>query len=216
MKISGNLIVKSLLFIILFTSSFLVSAQEKEYTQEEIDSIINRTIPDQEIDDIVVIYRDAKSQAKLRRDVLKAYPYALRAASIIEQIETHILTIDNKKKKKRYLKKKEKLLKEQFEKNIRKLTKTQGRYMVRLINRETDIAVYDIIKDYKGGLNASFWQVIAKKFDSDLKSEYDKDNIDSIDYEIEQIVKNLSPRYVNRIKAEVVVDPPTYRDYQKN
>lgn len=214
MKLSSIFNVRFLL-IIFFLSVYSIGYAQ-DYTDEQIDSILNRTIPDQEIDDVVVIFRDPKSQAKLRRDVMKAYPYALRAASIIEQIDEHTETIEKKKKKKRYLKKKEKQLKEQFEENIKKLTKTQGRYMVRLIHRETDIAVYDIIKEYKGGLNATFWQVIAKKFDSDLKSAYDKDNIDSIDYEIEQIVSKISNRYVQKFKDEVVVDPPTYRDFQKD
>ncbi len=214
MKLSGNSIVKSLLTLFILCISCSLSAQD--YTQEQIDSLLNKDIPDQEIEDVVVIYRDPKSQAKLRRDVLKAYPYALRASSIIEQIEEHTKTITKKKKKKRYLKKKEKQLKEEFEENLRKLTKTQGRYMVRLIHRETGIAVYDIIKEYKGGINATFWQIIAKKYDSDLKSLYDPDNIESIDYEIEQIVKEISPRYVQRIKDEIIVEAPTYRDFQKD
>lgn len=180
----------------------------------KLDSILNKKIDDIEVEDIVVVYRDEASYQKLKRDVLKAYPYALRATSIINQIENHTKTIKKKKHKKRYLKKKEKILKQQFEKNLRNLTKTQGRYMVRLINRETGSTVYNLIKEYKNGMNAVLWQFIAKKFDSDLKSVYQPQNTNHIDYEIESIVSDLSPTYKELFLQEIKIDPPTYRDFQ--
>ncbi len=204
--------VKVILFIFCFWYSQVAIAQ---LTQEQIDSLTNQQFPDQEIEDVVVIFRDPKSRAKLQRDVLKAYPYALRAASIINQLEDNTASIHKKRKKKRYLKKKEELLKGAFEDNLRKLTKTQGRYMVRMIERETGITVYDLLKEYKGGVNASFWQIVAKKYDSDLKSVYEGDNTESIDYEIELILEGISPIYKQRVMDEVKVDPPTYRDFQR-
>lgn len=182
--------------------------------QTELDSILNASLEDQEIEEVVVIYRDPASLAKLRRDVLKAYPYALRASSIVEQIQEQSSTIKKKRHKKKYIKKKEKELKEEFEDNLRKLTKTQGRYMVRLINRETDETVYNLIKEYKNGANAVFWQFIAKKFDSDLKSTFQADDVNHIDYEIEQIVSALPEAYIHAIKNQIEIDAPTYRDFQ--
>lgn len=194
----------------IFTS--LLFAQDIDSLK--LDSILNKKIDDVEVEDIVVVYRDDASFRKLKRDVLKAYPYALRAASIINQIEDHTKTIKKKKYKKRYLKKKERILKQQFEKNLRNLTKTQGRYMVRLINRETGSTVYNLIKEYKNGMNAVLWQFIAKKFDSDLKSVYQPQNTNHIDYEIESIISNLSPTYKELFLQEIKIDPPTYRDFQ--
>lgn len=182
---------------------------------EKIDSIQSESLDMIDIEGVVVIYRSPAEMRKLRRDVLKAYPYALRAASIINQIDDHTDDIKKKRHKKRYLKKKEEILREQFEENLKKLTKTQGRYMVRLINRETNNTVYDLIKEYKNGLNAVVWQMIAKKFDSDLKSVYDPENMESIDFEIEQIIQQLSPYYVEKIKNEITVEAPTYRDFQR-
>ncbi len=204
----------NILFFLLF--SFSSTQVFGQYTQKQIDSLLQRQFPDQEIEEVVVIYRDPKSKAKLQRDVLKAYPYALRAASIINQIEENTASIHGKRKKKRYLKKKEEQLKDAFESNLRQLTKTQGRYMVRMIERETGITVYDLLKEYKGGVNATFWQLIAKKYDSDLKSIYEGDNSESIDYEIEMILEGISPIYKQRIMNEVKIDPPTYRDFQPN
>ncbi len=185
-----------------------------QMTQDQIDSLLNKQFPDQEIEQVVVVYRDEAEQAKLRRDVLRAYPYALRAASIINQIEENTKEMHRKKYKRKYLKQKENELKEQFEGNLRKLTKTQGRYMVRMINRETGTTVYDLIKEYKGGINARFWQIIAKKFDSDLKSEFDGANMESIDYEIELIINELSPLYRQSVMRSVTIEPPSYRELQ--
>lgn len=201
-------------FLILLLSSTVRICFSQDIDSLKLDSIINKQIEDIEVEDIVVVYRDEASYKKLRRDVLKAYPYALRAASIINQIEENTKTIKKKKHKKRYLKKREKVLKKQFESNLRNLTKTQGRYMVRLINRETGNTVYNLIKEYKNGMNAVLWQIIAKKFDSDLKSVYQPKNTNHIDYEIEAIVTDLSPTYREMFLQEIKIDPPTYRDFQ--
>lgn len=203
---------KSLLIFIFCTLTSFTFSQKIDSLK--LDSILNKPIDDVEVEDIVVVYRDEASYQKLRRDVLKAYPYALRAASIINQIEENTKSIKKKKHKKRYLKKKEKVLKNQFEKNLRNLTKTQGRYMVRLINRETGNTVYNLIREYKNGMNAVLWQIIAKKFDSDLKSVYQPKNTNHIDYEIESIVTDLSPTYREMFLNEIKIDPPTYRDFQ--
>ena len=184
-------------------------------TPEQVDSIYQSPFEDIEVEDVVVIARSPEQQAKLRRDVLRAYPYAIRAAEIIHQINDHTDDIKKKKHKKRYLNKKEEILREQFEENLKKLTKTQGRYMVRLINRETGDTVYNIIKEYKNGLNAVFWQFIAKKFNSDLKSVYEPENVDSVDYEIESIIQSVNPRYVQNIKNQIDIAEPTYRDFQR-
>ena len=202
---------KTILIIAMLTVATRVSAQT-----EQIDSTLQSPMEDIEVEEVIVIYRSPAEQRKLRRDVLRAYPYALRAASIIEQINNHTEDIKKKKHKKRYLKKKEEILRDEFEENLKKLTKTQGRYMVRLINRETDDTVYNIIKEYKNGLNAMFWQLIAKQFESDLKMTYQPENMESIDYEIEMIINDISPMYVQRIKGSIEIDEPTYRDFQKD
>lgn len=199
------------------TTLFFVLLSLVAYSQENdprLDSILNKQMEDVNIQDVVVIYRTPAQEAKLRRDVSKAYPYALRAASIINQIEENTKNIKKKRYKRRYLKKKEKILRKEFEKNLRNLTKTQGRYMIRLINRETDNTVYNLIKKYKSGASAVLWQVVAKRFESDLKSTYDPTNIDSVDYEIESIVSNYAESYKNGIKNQIKIAKPVYRDYQ--
>ena len=199
-------------FLLLLLSCFSALSFSQS---DKIDSLLNADQEDLYWGDAVVVYRSEAELTKLRRDVLKAYPFAIRAASIINQIEENTAGIEKKIYKKRYLDKKEKILRDEFEENLKKLTKTQGRYMVRLINRETGSTVYDLIKSYRNGLNAAFWQLIAKRFDSDLKSVYEPNNPESIDFEIEQIVEQLHPLYVNRIYEEIEIAEPIYRDFQR-
>lgn len=173
------------------------------------------TLPDVYVDEIIVVAKPSAYYQKLRRDVYKAYPFAIRAASIIEQIDDHKVTIDKKRHKKKYLKKQQKLLRENFEKDLRKLTKRQGRILVRLVHRETDNSVYELVKEYRNGLHARFWQTLAKKYDSDLKQGYEPDNEESEDFDIELIVESVEFAFKNRYLNEVEVDKPTYRDFQQ-
>lgn len=191
--------------------------------QEKSDSVIviagevyyKDSLPDLEIPAIAVQYKPPGYYQKLRRDVFRAYPYAIRVVSLVEQVEAHTETIKKKKHKKRYIKKKEKIMKDLFEDKMKKLTKRQGRILVRLINREMEEdTVYDLIKEYKNGVNARMWQIVAKKYDSDLKAEYDPDNPDSEDYDIELIVEEIEKSYKTAFSDDIVVDPPTYRDLQ--
>ena len=81
--------------------------------------------------------------------------------------------LDSRAAKARYASQMERKLNRQFEKQIRNLTYSQGRMLIKLINRETGRTTYDIIKQFRGGLSAGFWQIIAKMFGSDLKSGFD-------------------------------------------
>lgn len=195
--------------LLICCASLVLAQQEKSH-----DKTYQSPFDDVEVQEIVIISRSPQEQAKLRRDVLRAYPYAIRAAEIIEQIDDNTLSIKKKRYKRRYINKKEEILRDQFEENLKKLTKTQGRYMVRLINRETGDTVYNIIKEYKNGLNAIFWQFIAKKFNSDLKAVYQPQNTESIDFEIERIVRQVHPQYVQNVRNQINIKEPTYRDYQ--
>ena len=105
----------------------------------------------------------------------KTYPYALVAKEKKDEADhylaTHKLT---KGEKEKYLKQYEKELFETFEKPLRNLTFTQGRILLRLIDRELGLTSFYIIRDYRGKAAAGFWQGIAKIFGADLKTPYDR------------------------------------------
>jgi hypothetical protein len=74
---------------------------------------------------------------------------------------------------------------DEFEDEVKHLTITQGRILMKLIDRETGDTTYYLLKDLKGNLSAVFWQAVARVFGSNLKTTYDPDGEDKL---IEQIV----------------------------
>lgn len=129
-----------------------------------------------------------KAYLKLKRDVLRAYPYARLASVQLKFINDSIAKIPNEKQRKKFVKTEEKLLKEQFEKDLKKLTVTQGRILIKLIDREPGSTSYALVKELRGSLQAFFWQGLARLFGSNLKSEYDGIGEDRL---IESIVQQI-------------------------
>jgi hypothetical protein len=125
---------------------------------------------------------------KLKRDVLRAYPYARLAAAQLKFINDSISKISSEKAQRKFLKIHEKELKAQFEKDLKKLTITQGRILIKLIDRETGSTSYALVKELRGSLQAFFWQGLARLFGSNLKSEFDKLGEDQL---IESIVQQI-------------------------
>ncbi|MCL1974318.1 MAG: DUF4294 domain-containing protein [Bacteroidetes bacterium] len=105
----------------------------------------------------------------------KAYPYALLAAQKVFEADSLIAArARNNREREKLIKEFEKQLFKEFEKPLRNLTFSQGRMLLKLIDREVGQNSYYIIKGYKGGVTAGFWQGIAKLFGADLKKPYDK------------------------------------------
>ena len=132
----------------------------------------------------------ARQQAylKLRRDVLRAYPYAKLASMKLKYINDQVATMTNERQKKRFIKETERELKEEFEQDLKHLTVTQGRILIKLIDRETGNTSYALVKELRGTLQAFFWQGLARLFGENLKSEYDAAGEDQM---IEQIVRQI-------------------------
>jgi hypothetical protein len=123
------------------------------------------------------VFKNEKAQREYQRLVTnfrKVYPYALLAKHRLAQIDSGVVAISSKKEREEYIKRKEKELFKEFEKPLRKLTFSQGKLLMRLIDREVGQTSYYIIKDIKGGFTAFFWQGIAQVFGANLKKPYDK------------------------------------------
>lgn len=129
-----------------------------------------------------------KKYLKLRRDVLKAYPYAKLAAAELKFINDSIAKFKREREKNKFIKQREKEMKKRFEKDLKNLTYTQGRILIKLIDRETGNTSYALVKELRGSLQAFFWQGLAKLFGANLKSEYDSTGEDK---GIEQIVQAI-------------------------
>ncbi|MBC7949335.1 MAG: DUF4294 domain-containing protein [Chitinophagaceae bacterium] len=125
---------------------------------------------------------------RLRNAVYKTYPYARTAGYTINDITAKMATL-SKKERKEYIKTREKELKKQFTDPLSNLSVYQGRVLMKLINRETGNNCYEIIKEYKGGLNARMYQTVAFFFGSSLKQKWDI--TDKTDRQIENFVKEI-------------------------
>lgn len=111
---------------------------------------------------------------RLERRVKKVYPYAVKAGELLKKYELDYLVADaSKGKRRRYVKQVEKELFEKYGPQLKKLSISEGRILIKLIDRQTGNNSYALIKDLKGGFTALFWQGIARLFGSNLKDEYD-------------------------------------------
>lgn len=133
-----------------------------------------------------------KKWTRLRNAVYVTYPYALQASYIINEINFNLGKIHNEKKRKAYIKSKEAELKKKFADPLTQLSVYQGKVLMKLINRETNNSCYELIKEYKGGFSARFWQTVAWVFGSNLKQDYDPTVSDA---EMEKIVKEVAYMY---------------------
>ena len=177
-----------LLFIVISSVSYSQELILKDYVIEEGDTILLSDIPAIEI----ITFKDAKERVKyniLKRKVLKVYPYAIYTKNKLEEIEKELSEIKRKRKKKKHTKQVSSFLKEELGEKMKKLTRTEGNILVKLIYRETNISTYKLLKEYRGSVNAFFWQTMAKIYDNNLKQEYDPVN-NREDMLIEHIIIN--------------------------
>lgn len=125
---------------------------------------------------------------RLVHNFSKAYPYALVAKKLVIKADSTIAA-DNLKgvKREKYISGVQKELFDVFEGQMRKLTVSQGALIMKLVDREVGKSSYNIIKDYKTGMAAGFWQGIAKIFGTDLKKPYDAEGEDMKVEELVQI-----------------------------
>jgi len=128
-----------------------------------------------------------KKYLRLVRDVKKALPYAKIAAFRLQLMEENIASIKNKKEKKKYIKASEKAIKEEFIDDLKNLTMSQGRILIKLLYRETGRTSYDILSSYTNSFTTVFWSSAAKFYGGNLKNTYDP----AEDAQIEYIIKNL-------------------------
>ena len=117
--------------------------------------------------------KKARRYTRLVRNVKKVYPYSKIAGQLLRKYSDTLATIDNKKQRKKLMRRCEKELWNQFGDELKKLTMTQGMILLKLIDRETGATGYALVKDLRGGFTAFFFQSIARLFHLNLKSTFD-------------------------------------------
>ena len=141
------------------------------------------TLPEVEIKEVAIIGgmkgTSRKQQSQFRKyqrlvyHIKTVYPYALIVRERLSYVNADLAKFSDEKERKEYLKNVEKDVFKEYEDDIRDLTFTQGKLLLKLIYRETYNTSYDLIREYRGTINAVFWQGVARIFGANLKSEYD-------------------------------------------
>ena len=138
------------------------------------------------------LLRKKRELTRLRNAVYVTFPYARKAGIIMNYININLAKITDREERKKYLKTREKELKKEFADPLTELSVYQGKVLMKLINRQTGNNCYDLVKEYKGGFSARFWQTVAFVFGSSLKQPYEAH---AGDREIELIVKEVERMY---------------------
>lgn len=156
--------------------------------------IAGDTIPWTVLDEVLFVPKPTLNDFQARRNyylltkkVRRVYPFVREAALRMDSVNMALEGIDRRRKRRKYTKQYQKYLEEKFEPELRKLTRSEGQILSKLIYRETGLPVYEIIKTYRNGFSARFWSMTAWWYDIDLKRPYDPVN-DPEDQLIENIL----------------------------
>jgi hypothetical protein len=159
------------------------------------DTIIHKNL----IEITVFPGRDFKNARQERRygryvdKVKKVYPYAKLAGDMLDEYEPKYLALDDDNDKRRMMKDLEQQLLDEYKDDLKRMTLSEGRILLKLIDRETSRTSYTLIKDFRGGVSATFWQGIARLFGSNLKSGYEPRGEDRM---LEEIVTLIDVGYL--------------------
>lgn len=143
--------------------------------------------------------RKFKNQRQRRRysryiqKVKKVYPLAVEARDLLAKYEPEYDALDNRRDRRKLMKNLEKELLAKHKEELKRWSISDGRILLKLINRETNRTPYSLIKDFRGDFSAVFWQGIARIFSNNLKSGYDAEEEDRI---LEEIVSLIEAGYL--------------------
>ena len=158
----------------------------------EGDSIMHSSIA---LDEVYVFsrlkfptYKDKLRYYILRRKTIKVYPYAKLAAERLSELNDSLTDIKKKRKRKKYTKEVQKYIEGEFSDELKKLTRTEGQILIKLIYRQTGKTTFNLVKELRSGWRAFWYSTTAKMFKISLKEEYNP-NVVQEDYMIEDILQ---------------------------
>lgn len=130
---------------------------------------------------------DARYYYWFRSKVFKAYPYAKLASKRLDSLNSRLERIPSKRKRRRYTKRIQKYLEGEFTDQLKKMTRTEGRVLIKLIHRQTGKTVFQNIKELRSGWKAFWYNTTANLFKLSLKSEYHPESVNE-DFLIEDVL----------------------------
>ena len=186
--------------LLLFTFFFIlqnITGQnntdiDENYIQIKGDTIIKGSI---QLKEVVLLpkapYKNSdeiRNYLILKRKVLKVYPYAVLASQRLDSLNKRLNRLDTRYKKKRYTKQIQKYLENEFTEELKKLKQSEGKVLIRLVDRQIGISAYEIVKELRNGIKAFFYNITASFFNLNLKERFNPEkNIE--DYYIEDIIQ---------------------------
>ncbi|WP_435578686.1 DUF4294 domain-containing protein [Gilvibacter sp.] len=209
--------------VFLLSLNFQVQAQdERENSVVEIDSserffyfVEGDTIPREfiDLDEVVLLNKleftskeDRRRYLILRRKTRKVYPYAKLAAERLLSLQQRLDSIEDKRLRKKYTKRIQKYIEGEFSERLKKLTRTEGQILVKLIYRQTGRTAFDLVKELRTGWRAFWYNTTASMFDISLKEEYKPFEVKE-DYLIEDILeRSFQANLLERQKPAFDID----------
>jgi hypothetical protein len=191
----------------------------KQTNKDSVDTfyyiIEGDTIPKEYIDleEVVLLNKlefnskaDRRRYLILRRKTRKVYPYAKLAAERLTTMTERMKTLERKRDRKRYTKRVQKYIEEEFSEKLKKLTRTEGQILVKLIHRQTGRTAFALVKELRTGWRAFWYNTTASMFDISLKEEYKPFEVKE-DYLIEDVLeRSFQKNVLKRQKPAFEID----------
>lgn len=163
--------------------------------------------------------RQADRYDKLTRNVQRVYPYARLTHELLREYEHDLAQIRRSSDQELYLKLAEAELRAEFEAEVKDLTISQGRVLIKLIDRETGRTGFDLVRQLRGSFTAFMWQGLARLFGHDLRSVYDPDGEDRlIEVAVQRIERGelaVADRQARTAKAQARLERRKARLYKR-
>lgn len=191
-----SILKKNIVLIFVFFSTYIYSQVEKDsiplterYIVFEGDTLLIA------LDEVKLLKKlkfktsyDRRYYYWYRKKTLKAYPYAKLAADRLEVINKRLSEIKSKRKKKKYTKRLQKYIEGEFTSQLKKLTRTEGRILIKLIHRQTGKTAFDLVKELRSGWKAFWYNTTATMFKLSLKDEFNP-KVNYKDFLVEDILQ---------------------------
>lgn len=134
-------------------------------------------------------WRERRRYNRMVNNVKVVYPYAQMAGVMFREYLEYLETLETDRERRQYTREAEKMVRDHFEEDLKRLNFSQGLILLKLIDRETQHTSYEIVRDFRGFFSAVFWQSLARLFGFTLKTEYDPYGEDKMLEEIVQLIE---------------------------
>lgn len=195
--------VKFILFLLFLTTGLKCFAQQPSQGMQQPSYLTQMciydgdTIPSVSLPAVYIFkpvtFKNKRQQRrydKLVRDVKKVLPIANEVQRAIIETYEYLMTLPDDKARQRHLKAVEKSVKEQYTPRMKKLTFSQGKLLIKLVDRQTNSTGYELVKAFLGPFRAGFYQAFATLFGASLKKEYDPQGEDALTEQVVLMVEN--------------------------